>query len=160
MYIKEIKQNVLNIIDETRFTQEELDAAISEGYTKLIEHELPDDYDPNTMSYHITYEQQTESGLYEQKYNISLSQKKINSRIDELKNELSTSDYKIIKMMEYQLLAASPMTVDEDGNVVEIEVLETNYDILNLHKERQAIRDEINRLKELLTTKIQENHGR
>lgn len=50
-------------------------------------------------------------------------------RIAELKAQLSATDYKIIKCSEYSL----------NGQ-------ELPYDIAALHEERQAIRDEINRL--------------
>ena len=51
------------------------------------------------------------------------------ARIDELKAQLATTDYKIIKCSEYQL-AGVPLP----------------YDIATLHAERQALRDEINQL--------------
>lgn len=50
-------------------------------------------------------------------------------RIVELKNQLSETDYKIIKCSEYQLAG-----------------LELPYDIVELHAQRQALRDEINEL--------------
>lgn len=50
-------------------------------------------------------------------------------KIAELKKELSSTDYKVIKCAECQLLGE-----------------EMPYDVAALHAERQAIRDEINRL--------------
>ena len=52
-------------------------------------------------------------------------------RIAELKNQLSATDYKVIKCAECQLLGQ-----------------EMPYDLAKLHTERQAIRDEINKLEE------------
>lgn len=52
-------------------------------------------------------------------------------RIMELKQELNKTDYKIIKCSEYQLVG-----------------LELPYDIVTLHAQRQAIRDEINKLEQ------------
>lgn len=52
-------------------------------------------------------------------------------KIAELKNQLSATDYKIIKCAECQLLGA-----------------EMPYDVAELHAERQAIRDEINSLEQ------------
>ena len=49
--------------------------------------------------------------------------------IAELKKQLSATDYKVIKCAECQLLGE-----------------EMPYDVAELHAERQAIRDEINRL--------------
>lgn len=50
-------------------------------------------------------------------------------RIAELKTELDSTDYKIIKCSEYQLAG-----------------FELPYDIVALHTQRQALRDEINKL--------------
>lgn len=50
-------------------------------------------------------------------------------QIRELKAQLSATDYKIIKCSECQLLGQ-----------------EMPYDVVELHKERQAIRDQINQL--------------
>lgn len=51
------------------------------------------------------------------------------AKIKELQSELNESDYKIIKCNEYKLAG-----------------LELPYDIEELHKQRQALRDEINKL--------------
>ena len=50
-------------------------------------------------------------------------------RIVELKNQLTDTDYKIVKCSEYQLAG-----------------LDLPYDIAALHTQRQALRDEINQL--------------
>lgn len=49
--------------------------------------------------------------------------------VEDFKNQLAETDYRIIKSMEYQLAG-----------------LEPPYDIAVLHAERQAIRDKINEL--------------
>ena len=53
--------------------------------------------------------------------------------IESLKSELQESDYKVIK-------CAEAMTIGE----------EMPYDVASLHKERQALRDKINKLEEQL----------
>ena len=58
-------------------------------------------------------------------------QKPIAEQIAELKNQLSATDYKVIKCAECQLLGE-----------------EMPYDVEALHVERQAIRDEINKLEQ------------
>lgn len=58
----------------------------------------------------------------------------VQSRIAELKAQLEESDYKVTKCYESSLLN-EPLP----------------YDINELHRERQAIRDEINRLEESLS---------
>lgn len=57
--------------------------------------------------------------------------KKINERIQLLKEELQSSDYKVIKNIEYDFNLLTPP-----------------YDIRALHEERQAIRDKINELEQ------------
>ena len=52
-------------------------------------------------------------------------------QIEALKKQLSSTDYKVIKCAECQLLGQ-----------------EMPYDVAALHAERQAIRDEINKLEE------------
>ena len=52
-------------------------------------------------------------------------------KIRKLKEQLAATDYKVIKCAECQLLGE-----------------ELPYDIIQLHAERQAIRDEINRLEQ------------
>lgn len=66
------------------------------------------------------------------------SQYKISIKIKSLQSELEASDYKVIKCMEYQL-----------ANV------EAPYDIVLLNNERQQKRNEISKLKTL----ISENYG-
>ena len=53
---------------------------------------------------------------------------------EDLKSQLTTTDYRIIKSMEYQLAG-----------------LEPPYDIAVLHAERQALRDKINELEGEIT---------
>lgn len=57
----------------------------------------------------------------------------INIKIQQLQSELDSTDYKIIKCSECQLLGQ-----------------ELPYDVSELHTQRQAIRDEINQLQESL----------
>lgn len=63
----------------------------------------------------------------------------IQAEIDELKSQLSATDYKIIKCSEYSL----------NGQ-------ELPYNIAQLHAERQALRDRINELENLLIQSVAE----
>lgn len=72
-------------------------------------------------------------GKVVQLWEIKKDPEAINGQIADLKQLLSESDYKVTKCYECSL-------VDE----------RLPYDIEELHKERQAIRDEINRLEALL----------
>lgn len=58
-------------------------------------------------------------------------EKTVQEQIAELKAELSATDYKVIKCSECQLLGE-----------------EMPYDVVELHAERQAIRDKINQLEQ------------
>ena len=60
---------------------------------------------------------------------VDKSNAEVQNQIDELKAQLSASDYKVIKCMEAQLSGE-----------------EAPYDIEAIHAERQAIRDSINTL--------------
>ena len=60
---------------------------------------------------------------------------RIKQRIEELKNELSGGDYKVIKCYEANLLGTT-----------------APYNIATLHEERQLIRDEINKLEDILAS--------
>lgn len=73
----------------------------------------------------------TEEEIAEQKRLEKLQE--INLKISELKYQLSSSDYKIIKSYEYSLAGQ-----------------ECEYDMISIHESRQIIRDEINRLEEEL----------
>ena len=67
---------------------------------------------------------------YQEILNVEAEDEK-QAKIKELQSELNESDYKIIKCNEYKLAG-----------------LELPYDIEELHKQRQALRDEINKLQE------------
>lgn len=52
-------------------------------------------------------------------------------QIEQLKKELANSDYKVLKMYEYSLLTENA-------------AMPCPYDCEDVHRERQAIRDQIN----------------
>ncbi|MCR5540068.1 MAG: hypothetical protein K6F71_04430 [Ruminococcus sp.] len=56
-------------------------------------------------------------------------------KIGMLKSQLAASDYKVIKIVEYKAVNKK-----------------APYDINEIHAERQALRDEINELEELMPT--------
>ncbi len=141
MFIKEIAQGVLHVREEEGLTAEEAARLEASGYSKVIDGGTPPGYDPETMSLHVSYEK-TDSGQYMAVYATQTDTEKIRTKIDALKAELAASDYKIIKMLEYSMLPAL-MSNGEPG------VNSPPYDIETVHSERQALRDEINRLEQL-----------
>lgn len=92
--------------------------------------ELPPMEDTKKM---LAYKLENEKWIFdENKYqeilNVEAEEGK-QAKIKEFQSELNESDYKIIKCNEYKLAE-----------------LELPYDIEELHKQRQALRDEINKL--------------
>lgn len=73
------------------------------------------------------------NGKIVQSWSIVIDTESIQMTIDELEMQLASSDYKITKCWEYSLVGQ-----------------ELPYDISLLHSERQAIRDDINRLQAML----------
>lgn len=92
--------------------------------------ELPPEKDNNKM---LAYKLEKNKWVFdESKYQEILNaeaEEEKQAKIKELQSELNESDYKIIKCNEYELAG-----------------LELPYDIEELHKQRQALRDEINKL--------------
>ena len=67
-----------------------------------------------------------------------IQENEIESQITSLKSQLSSTDYKIIKCSEAQLLGE-----------------ELPYDIASLHSERQVLRDKINELEQQLEANLE-----
>lgn len=98
---------------------------------KLItRHRVKDDVKPidNVTKFAWELEDFEEIQVY-----IPIREKSAEEKIDELKAKLNATDYKIIKCSECQLIGY-PLP----------------YDIVALHTERQALRDEINELEQEL----------
>lgn len=74
-----------------------------------------------------------ENGKLVQYWEVKVDSVYIQKKIDNLKEVLSSSDYKVIKCQEASLIGK-----------------QMPYDVDELHKERQSIRDEINRLESLI----------
>ena len=108
-------------------------ALIEDGW-KLYEIEIYEEEVPNGKELY-TYYEETEMTITAKQAlrDIVIPEKTIAEKIEELKSKLTDTDYKIIKCSEYQLAGK-----------------ELPYDIVELHSERQALRDEINELEENL----------
>lgn len=74
-----------------------------------------------------------ENGKLVQYWEVKVNSVYTQKKIDNLKEVLSSSDYKVIKCQEASLIGE-----------------QMPYDVDELHKERQSIRDEINRLESLI----------
>lgn len=90
-------------------------------------YELSDDGSVYTEPVAPVQPEPTEEELAEQARQQQISQ--VTAQIDDLKDQIAASDYKIIKTYEYALLGE-----------------QTEYDMEAVHAERQALRDQINDL--------------
>ena len=101
------------------------------GYFPCIIKEKPEEKEGYDLIGNFVFNDDTQEWIkyWEYKLNKEILYKEIIS----LKQQLSETDYKVIKNMEAQL-------VNE----------ELPYDSVTLHAERQALRDKINELEELL----------
>lgn len=109
-----------------------LDNGEYEAYTTLYRegdgwYELSDDGSVYTEPVAPVQPDPTEEELAEMERQQQISQ--VTAQINDLKARIAASDYKIIKTYEYTLLGE-----------------QTEYDIEEVHAERQALRDQINTL--------------
>ena len=109
-----------------------LDNGEYEAYTTLFRkgdgwYELSDDGSVYVEPVAPVQPEPTEEELVEQARQQQISQ--LTAQIDGLKAQIAASDYKVIKTYEYTLLGE-----------------QTEYDMENVHAERQALRDQINTL--------------
>ena len=107
-----------------------LDQGEYEAYTTLYRkgdnwHELSDDGSVYTEPVAPVQPEPTEEERAELARQTQIRQ--VTAQIDDLKARIAASDYKIIKTYEYTLLGE-----------------QTEYDIEEVHAERQALRDQIN----------------
>ena len=112
--------------------QHGLDNGEYEGYTTLYRegtgwYELSDDGSVYTEPVAPVQPEPTEAELAELARQTQIRQ--VTAQIADLKAQIAASDYKIIKTYEYTLLGE-----------------QTEYDIEEVHAERQALRDRINTL--------------
>ncbi len=111
------------------------------GFKKLYDGVVPNDYDETTMELKREIVER-EDGDYEYKYTAVISKAKIEQSIVLLKQRLAETDYKVIKNMEYQMA----MMATSETNQIVLDL----YDPQELYNERQALRDKINELENLL----------
>ncbi|NDV63778.1 hypothetical protein D0T60_00695 [Bacteroides sp. 224] len=118
---------------DIRFCPKELGARMAElrdaGFLDFIPSEQPQ-VEPGFVAVDSF---EIKDGKVVQSWMVKANPDSIQSQIDELKKQLSSSDYMITKCMEASLMGET-----------------LPYDIDAIHAERQEIRDEINRLEALL----------
>lgn len=104
-------------------------ALIKDGWKEYIVE--PNELEPIEGKMFYTYYEETDTTIIAKTglKDIVIPEKTDTEKIEELKTKLTDTDYKIIKCSEYQLAGK-----------------ELPYDIVELHNERQALRDEINEI--------------
>ena len=130
--IKKQRHNSIHTENVDHLTIDERKNLLDNGWMEVkFENEKP--VIENDVYYEIGEFIELKEGYINGKYVITLKDEKCIKDITFFKQQLSESDYKVIKNMEAQL-------VNE----------ELPYDSVTLHTERQALRDKINELEELL----------
>ena len=125
-----------NVTDKFRVEQLK-----KQGWKEVIDCERPKIED----EYHKIESQvnENENGDYYMTYSVVVLSEKIHIEIERFKQQLTNTDYKVVKNMEYQMA----MMTSVEPNTIILDL----YDAQELHRERQAIRDKINELENLLT---------
>lgn len=141
--MKIIKKDIygITLYDSREYSQEVVKDWLENGFKELHETEPPTDYNDETMELEKEIVER-EDGDYEYKYTAVISVAKIEQSISLLKQQLADTDYKVVKNMEYQMA----MMASVEPNTIVLDL----YDARELHNERQALRDKINELEQLL----------
>lgn len=128
--IKEIRPFDFSIYNIDNIEEQEI--LKKNGYFECVfTNTKPEENDIYNVSYKLIFNK--EEQIYEKTWVKEKNVLLIKNKILSIKQQLSDTDYKVIKNMEAQL-------VNE----------ELPYDSVTLHTERQALRDKINELEELL----------
>ena len=131
---------VVEIKNVDDLTQEKLSELQSLGWKEVVDVEKPT-YNEE-IEYIHRYINIEEDGSYKNVYVVMTDREKAINKISTLKQQLADTDYKVVKNMEYQM---AMMTSTEPNQVI----LDL-YNPQELHNERQALRDKINELEQLL----------
>lgn len=131
------------IYDFADVDDSDIEAYKNDGFKELHETETPTDYNEETMELKQEIVER-EDGDYEYQYTAVVSVAKIEQSISLLKQQLADTDYKVVKNMEYQMAMMS--SIEPNQIILDL------YDPQELHNERQALRDKINELENLLKT--------
>ncbi len=131
---------VVEIKNVDDLTQEKLSELQSLGWKEVVDVEKPT-YNEE-IEYIHRYINIEEDGSYKNVYVVMTDREKAINKISTLKKQLADTDYKVVKNMEYQM---AMMTSTEPNQII----LDL-YNPQELHNERQALRDKINELEQLL----------
>lgn len=139
--IKEIRKFDFSIYNTDDI--EEQQSLKNEGYIECIYiNEKPEEKEFFETSNILKFNDDKQ--IYERTWVQKVDTLKINTQISILKQQLADTDYKVVKNMEYQMAMMSSV----EPNTIILDL----YDPKELHNERQALRDKINELENLLKT--------
>ena len=134
------ENRIVEIKEVDDFTQDELLEMIEQGWREVIDVEKPS-YNED-IEYLHRYINIDDDGSYKNVYVVMKDRDKAIAQISILKQQLADTDYKVVKNMEYQMA----MMASVEPNTIVLDL----YDARELHDERQALRDKINELEQLL----------
>lgn len=137
-YIKHIEGNLYDIRNIDNL--EEVETLLSEGFYPSESEEKPTIDENYILGDYLTFDE--EKLVWVHHWVKELNIRYINSKINSLKQQLANTDYKVVKNMEYQMAMMS--SVEPNQIILDL------YDPQELHNERQALRDKINELEQLL----------
>lgn len=123
------EDGILEIVNGSAYKKKDISLIRESGFLEFVPSEQPQATEGYTT---VDYFEEKDGKLY-QSWRIEPDKEAIKVKIEALKQQLSTSDYQIIKCCEASLIGE-----------------ELPYDINGVHEERQQIRDEINRLEQTL----------
>lgn len=118
---------------EVEVSEEDLQTYLNEGYYPIVLEPLSVVGEIDIYDLSPTYSFNENEKVWIKKTKFEVSLKKVIKKISNLKQQLSDTDYKVVKNMEALQCG-----------------LELPYEPNALHNERQAIRDKINELEKLL----------
>lgn len=123
------EDGILELINDSAYREKDISLIRESGFLEFVPSEQPQ----ITEGYTAVDSFEEKNGKLCQSWRIEPDKEVIKAKIEVLKQQLSTSDYQVIKCCEASLIGE-----------------ELPYDINRVHEERQQIRDEINRLEQSL----------
>jgi hypothetical protein len=118
---------------EVEVSEEDLQTYLNEGYYPIVLESLSVVGEMDIYDLNPTYSFNETEKVWIKKIKFEVSHKKIIKKISNMKQQLADTDYKVVKNMESQMAME-----------------ELPYEPIELHNERQVLRDKINELETLL----------
>lgn len=138
-YIKHIKGNMYDIRQAESIEKEQ--ELLNNGFYPSDVTPIPAIDEFHQLVQKIEFDE--ENKRWKHYWNVELNTIKIKYYISTYKQQLADTDYKVVKNMEYQMA----MMASVEPNTIILDL----YDARELHNERQALRNKINELEQLLT---------